>query len=98
MPRQRVRHEAFLLDGLTGFFGVFLLLLYGATGRISLKPNAARAQKVRSQASRASRGGIAGVTLHQQNFRRLVTRYEYHANLFHGFVQLACLMVVMRRF
>jgi transposase len=33
-----------------------------------------------------------------QNFRRLVTRYEYHANLFHGFVQLACLMVVMRRF
>jgi transposase len=33
-----------------------------------------------------------------QSFRRLVTRYEYHANLFHGFVQLACLMVVMRRF
>lgn len=33
-----------------------------------------------------------------QNFRRLVTRYEYHANLFHGFVQLACLMVLMRRF
>ena len=33
-----------------------------------------------------------------QNFRRIVTRYEYHANLFHGFVQLACLMVVMRRF
>jgi transposase len=33
-----------------------------------------------------------------QNFRRLVTRYEYHAHLFHGFVQLACLMVVMRRF
>ena len=26
-----------------------------------------------------------------QNFRRLVTRYEYHADLFHGFVQLACL-------
>lgn len=33
-----------------------------------------------------------------QNFRRLVTRYEHHAHLFHGFVQLACLMVVMRRF
>ena len=33
-----------------------------------------------------------------QNFRRLVTRYEYYAHLFHGFVQLACLMVVMRRF
>ena len=33
-----------------------------------------------------------------QNFRRLVTRYEHYAHLFHGFVQLACLMVVMRRF
>jgi transposase len=33
-----------------------------------------------------------------QNFRRLVTRYEYYAHLFHGFVQLACLMVVMKRF
>jgi transposase len=33
-----------------------------------------------------------------QNFRRLVTRYEYHAHLFHGFVQIACLIVVIRRF
>ena len=33
-----------------------------------------------------------------QNFRRLVTRYEHYAHLFHGYVQLACLMVVMRRF
>ena len=33
-----------------------------------------------------------------QNFRRLVTRYEYYTHLFHGFVQLACLIVVMRRF
>jgi transposase len=33
-----------------------------------------------------------------QNFRRLVTRYEYYPHLLHGFVQLACLMVVMRRF
>ena len=33
-----------------------------------------------------------------QNFRRLVTRYEYYAHLFHGFVQLACLIVVIRRF
>lgn len=33
-----------------------------------------------------------------QNFRRLVTRYEYHADLFNGFVQLACLVVVLGRF
>jgi transposase len=30
-----------------------------------------------------------------QNFRRLVTRYEYHAYLFQGFAQLACLIVVL---
>lgn len=33
-----------------------------------------------------------------QNFRRLVTRYEYHAQLFLGFVQLACLIITIRRF
>jgi transposase len=33
-----------------------------------------------------------------QTFRRLVTRYEYHAHLFLGFVQLACLLIVLRRF
>jgi transposase len=33
-----------------------------------------------------------------QNFRRLVTRYEYHSHLFHGFVQLACLVVLLRQF
>jgi transposase len=33
-----------------------------------------------------------------QNFRRLVTRYEHKAQLFLGFVQLACLTIVLRRF
>ena len=33
-----------------------------------------------------------------QNFRRIVTRYEYHAHLFHGFVQLACLVITLNRF
>ena len=33
-----------------------------------------------------------------QDFRRLVTRYEYKAHLFHGFGQLACLVVTLRRF
>ena len=30
------------------------------------------------------------------NFRRLVVRYEYHADNYHGFVQLACVMVLLR--
>jgi transposase len=33
-----------------------------------------------------------------QNFRRLVTRCEYHAELFQGFVHLACLIIVLRQF
>ena len=32
-----------------------------------------------------------------QNFQRIVTRYGYHANLFHGFVKLACLVVTLNR-
>lgn len=33
-----------------------------------------------------------------QNFRRLVTRYEYHAQMFLGFVQAACMIIVLRQF
>jgi transposase len=33
-----------------------------------------------------------------KNFRRIVTRYEYHAHLFHGFVKLACLIITLNRF
>ena len=33
-----------------------------------------------------------------QAFRRLVTRYEYYAFLFHSFAKLACIMIVLRRF
>lgn len=32
------------------------------------------------------------------NFRRLVVRWEYHAHLFQGFLQLACLFTILRRF
>jgi transposase len=31
-------------------------------------------------------------------FRRLVTRYEYYAFLFHSFAKLACIMIVLRWF
>jgi transposase len=32
------------------------------------------------------------------NFRRLVTRWEYYSDLFEGFVHLACLFTILRRF
>jgi len=31
-----------------------------------------------------------------QNFRRLVTRYEYHAENFLGFVHLGCIVILLR--
>jgi transposase len=33
-----------------------------------------------------------------QNFRRLVVRYEYHVENFFGFVQLACIIILLRHF
>jgi transposase len=33
-----------------------------------------------------------------QNFRRPVTRYEYHAANFLGFVQLGCIIILLRAF
>lgn len=33
-----------------------------------------------------------------QNFRRVAVRYERHADLFHGFIQAACLMIAIRAF
>ena len=33
-----------------------------------------------------------------QNFRRLVSRYEWYAELFEGFAVLGCLYTVMKRF
>jgi len=32
-----------------------------------------------------------------QNFRRIQVRYEYHAENFLGFVQLGCIMILLRR-
>ena len=33
-----------------------------------------------------------------QRFKRLVVRYEYHADLFLGLIQLACLYTILQRF
>lgn len=33
-----------------------------------------------------------------QNFRRLVTRYEYHVENFLGFVYLGCFMILLQRY
>ena len=32
------------------------------------------------------------------NFRRIVTRYEYHDCLYHSFVKIACIVIALNRF
>ena len=32
------------------------------------------------------------------NYRRIVTRWEYHAHLFQSFVELACLFTILKRY
>jgi transposase len=33
-----------------------------------------------------------------QNFRRIVTRWDYYSFIYHGFVQLACALITLSRF
>lgn len=33
-----------------------------------------------------------------QNFRRLIVRYEYHDRNFLGFVQLGCMVILLRKY
>ncbi|MDQ3714175.1 MAG: IS4/IS5 family transposase, partial [Acidobacteriota bacterium] len=33
-----------------------------------------------------------------QNFRRIVVRYEYHADNYLGFVHLACMVILLRNY
>jgi transposase len=33
-----------------------------------------------------------------QNFRRIVVRYEYHSDNYLGFVQLACMIILLRNY
>ena len=35
---------------------------------------------------------------HLYNFRRIVVRYEYHAQNYRAFVQLACILILLRAF
>jgi len=46
--------------------------------------------------SPALEGGALLAWLH--NFRRLVTRWEYYENNFLGMVQLACILILLRRY
>ena len=55
-----------------------------------------RTQDGRALRRRRRRWKVERLHAWLQNFRRLVTRYEYHAENFLGFVQLGCIVILLR--
>jgi transposase len=59
------------------------------------KPNTQDGRKLRSYRRRWK---IERLFAWLQNFRRIVVRYEYHADTFLGMVQLGCIIILLRLF
>ncbi len=76
-------------------------MLYETRGIIFVAPN--REKRRKTQDGRAlrrykRRWQVERVNAWLRNFRRLVTRYEYHAANFLAFVQLGCIAILLRSF
>ena len=59
------------------------------------KPKTQDGRKLRSYKRRWK---VERFFAHLQNFRRVVVRYEYHAQNYLAFVQLACIIILLRYF
>jgi len=75
--------------------------LYAERGLTLIAPHRGNRQRRRTQDGRPlrryrRRWRIERLFAWLQNFRRLVTRYEYHAENFLGFVQLGCIVILLR--
>jgi transposase len=60
------------------------------------RENRAKTQDLRPLRRYKRRWKVERLFAWLQNFRRLVTRYEYHAINFLGFVWLGCLLILLR--
>jgi transposase len=74
-----------------------------AAGTELIAPHRANRSKPRTQDGRplrrlARRWKVERLNAWLQHCRRLVTRYEYYAENFAGFLHLACLRILLRRF
>jgi transposase len=68
-----------------------------------IAPHKANRKKARTQDGRKlrrykRRWKIERLFAWLQNFRRIVVRYEYHAENYLGFVQLACMVILLRNY
>jgi transposase len=74
-----------------------------AAGIALIAPHRANRSKPRTQDGRplrrlARRWKVERLNAWLQHCRRLVTRYEYYAENFAGFLHLACLRILLRRY
>jgi len=68
-----------------------------------IAPHKANRKKVQTQDGRKlrrykRRWKIERLFAWLQNFRRIVVRYEYHSDNYLGFVQLACMIILLRNY
>ena len=68
-----------------------------------IAPHKANRQRARTQDGRKlrrykRRWKIERLFAWLQNFRRIVVRYEYHADNYLGFVHLACMIILLRNY
>ena len=68
-----------------------------------IAPHKANRRKAKTQDGRKlrrykSRWKIERLFAWLQNFRRIVVRYEYHADNYLGFVHLACIVILLRNY
>ena len=62
------------------------------------RPTGSKSQDGRQLRRYRRRWKVERLFAWMQNFRRLVTRWEYHVENFLGFVQLACLLMLLQAF
>ncbi len=73
----------------------------GAQGIEMIAPHRRNRQQAKTQDGRAlrryrRRWKVERLFAWLGNFRRLVVRYEYHADNYRGFVQLGCILILLR--
>ena len=74
-----------------------------ALGIEMIAPHRKNRKKVKTQDGRKlrrykRRWKVERFFAHLQNFRRIMVRYEYHANNYRALVQLACILILLRAF
>jgi transposase len=101
LKRRFLRRRPIRLIGDKGYDSDKLDARLARQGTILIAPNRGRRRQTqdgRQLRRYGRRWKIERLFAWLQNFRRLVTRYEHHAENFLGFVELGCIVILSRQF